>query len=162
MTRVLLVALCALLVALALFGMRHGWRSRLAAQAHLPALPAVPDRLGAPTLSTTGLYVGSSFASSWQDRVLHGSLGERADASLELHDAGVLIRRHGADDVFVPRAAVVGARLAPGLAGKVVGEGGLLVLRWRLGVALIDSGFRADDKSTYVAWVRRLDGKVSA
>jgi hypothetical protein len=43
-----------------------------------------------------------------------------------------------------------------------VGEGGLLVLRWQLGGALVDTGFRADDKTAYPEWVATLNGKVNA
>jgi hypothetical protein len=162
MTRAVLVLLCVALVALAVFGMRRGWRHRLADQAHLPPLPAVPPELGDPLVTSTGVYVGTTFAASWQDRVLHAALGERAAAVASLHDAGLLVDRQGSGAIFVPREAWVEARLAPGLAGKVMGDGGLLVLRWRLGTAVLDSGFRADDKTTYPAWVRAINGKVPA
>jgi hypothetical protein len=162
MTRVLLVLLCVVLVLLALVGMRIGWRNRLARQADLPTLPSVPADLGPALLSNPGLYVGSTFAASWQDRVLHGGLGDRADAVASLHGAGLLIERQGSAPVFVPRSAWVEARLAPGLAGKVVGEGGLLVLRWRLGPAQVDTGFRADDKTSYPEWVQTINGRVNA
>ena len=160
MTRALLVILCVLLLALALLGMRRGWRSRLAQQADLPALPAVPDDLGAVLLTASGLYVGTTFAASWQDRVAHGGLGARADTTASLHPSGLLLERQGSESVFIPAATFIEARLAPGLAGKVMGEGGLLVLRWRLGAAELDTGFRADDKTTYPAWVNAINGKV--
>jgi hypothetical protein len=162
MTRALLVLLCLVLLAVALLGMRRGWRNRLDGQRELPPLPPVPADLGEPELTGTGLYVGTTFARSWQDRVLHGRLGERAETVAALHPAGLLLDRQGSPAVFVPRTAWVEARLAPGLAGKVMGEGGLLVLRWRLGEAEVDTGFRADDKTTYPAWVRAINGKVDA
>ncbi len=163
MTRLLLVLACVLLIALLLLGMRLGWRNRMMRQATLPGLPAIPDSLGEPLLlPMTGLYVGTTFASSWQDRVVHAGLGERAEATARLYDSGVLIERQGSDPVFVPRADVTGARLAPGLAGKVVGAGGLLVIGWRLGDAQLDTGLRADDKTVYPDWVRALNAKVEA
>jgi hypothetical protein len=162
MIRLILVLLFAVLIVLALLGMRRGWRNRLRRQTDLPALAVVPADLGEPQLTSTGLYVGTTFAASWQDRVLHGGLGERAAAVASLHAAGLLVARQGSDAIFVPRAAWVEARLAPGLAGKVMGDGGLLVLRWRLGSTLVDTGFRADDKTTYPAWVRTINGKVLA
>ena len=163
MTRALLVLSCVAALVLVLVGLRRGWRSRLARQAHLPPLPVVPLELGGPSLRATGLYVGTAFASSWQDRVLHGGLGERAAAAASLHPAGLLLTRQGAEPLFVPRAAWIEARLAPALAGKVMGEGGLLVLRWRLGESELDTAFRADDKTTYPQWVRAINnGKVSA
>lgn len=163
MTRLLLVLACLVLVVLLLLGMRWGWRNRMMRQSGLPQPPAVPDALGEPELApVTGLYVGTTFATSWQDRVVHAGLGDRADATLTLYRAGVLVERQGTTPVFLPRVDVREARLAPGLAGKVVGAGGLLVIGWRLGEADLDTGFRADDKSAYPALVRALNTKVDA
>jgi hypothetical protein len=153
-TRFLLVLALVALLLLLLAGMRWGWRNRLRRQAGLPALPPVPDAPGVPLLGPlTGEYVGTTFAGRWQDRVVHAGLGVPAQAEISLHEAGLLLRRAGAADVFVPRADLVGIRVAPGLAGRVVGHGGLLVLTWRLGGVELDSGLRADDKSAYPDWV---------
>lgn len=157
MTRVWLVLICLALLGLALVGMRLGWRNRGRRQADLPVLPNVPDQLGEPALPPLdGVYVGTAFVSSWQDRVVHGGLGARANATVSAHPEGVLIDREGAGPVFLPAASITGSRLAPGLAGKVVGPGGLLVISWRLGEAELDTGFRADDKTVYPDWVRAL------
>ena len=53
-------------------------------------------------------------------------------------------------------------RLAPGLAGKVVGARGLLVVRWRLADWVLDTGFRADDERGYPDWLRAIAGLVLA
>src|SRR5689334_23204637 len=141
MIRLLLVLACLALVLLVLVGMRVGWRNRERRQASLPPLPAVPACLGAQRLPpVSGVYVGTTFAASWQDRVVHGGLGRRADATLTLFDSGALVDRAGADPVFVPSRDLVDARLEPALAGKVMGAGGLLVLRWQLGEHELDTG----------------------
>lgn len=163
MTRVLLVLLCLAVLALAVLGMRLGWRNRLRRQAGLPALPTAPADLGAPILpSLTGVYVGTTFASSWQDRVLHAGLGERATATATGHAEGILITREGAAPIFIPTEAITHADLRPALAGKVVGQGGLLVISWRLGDALLDTALRADDKTAYPTWVRLISAEVTA
>ena len=156
MTRVLLVLLCVALVALSLLGMWLGWRHRRQSQSFLPRLPQVPHDLGTPSLSSTGLYVGTTFATSWQDRIVHESLGARAHGTATLYPSGLVIERAGAEPVFVPKGDLVDVRLAPGLAGKVMGDGGLLVARWRLGETELDTAFRADDKSSYPDWLRAL------
>ena len=162
MMRLVLVLLCVAFVLLAVFGMRRGWTNRGRRQANLALPPPVPEQLGPPTApSMTGLYVGTTYASSWQDRIVHGRLGVRADADATVSADGVLIERSGADPVFIPAAAISGVRLAPGLAGKVVGEGGLLVVRWRLGDAEVDTGLRGDDRSLYPAWVHAIDEIVA-
>ena len=45
------------------------------------------------------------------------------------------------------------ARLDKGIAGKVLTEGGLLVVTWAHGDRLIDSGFRSDHAAEHAAWV---------
>jgi hypothetical protein len=162
MTRAFLVLACAIALGLLLVGLRQGWRNRGRRQAGLGALPAAPAGLGAPLLEPqTGLYVGTTYAASWQDRVVHAGLGIRAAATASLHSEGVLIDRQGADAIFLPAGDVIEARLAPGLAGTVVGAGGLLVVQWRLGDAVLDTGFRADDKTSYPSWVRAISKWVS-
>ena len=63
--------------------------------------------------------------------------------------------------MFLPVRNLVGARLATGLAGKVVGAGGLLVVSWRLGEAELDTGFHPDDKAAYPDWVRAINAEVA-
>jgi hypothetical protein len=162
MTRTILVIVCVVVLLLTLLAMRTGWRNRMARQSVLPALPVRPADLGAEVLRADGLYVGTTYSSSWQDRVVHAGLGERAAATAVLSGAGLMLDRDGAPAIFVPRSAFIEARLAPGLAGKVMGEGGLLVLRWRLGEAELDTAFRADDKTTYPAWVSAINERVTA
>lgn len=162
MIRSLLVLGCLLLLALAMLGMRRGWRNRLGRQRGLPSPPRVPESLGAPVLPPlSGVYVGTTFASSWQDRVVHAGLGVPSKAALTLYPQGALLDRDGAEPVFLPASSITAARLAPGLAGAVVGEGGLLVIGWRLGDAHLDTGLRADDKNAYPAWVRTINTKVA-
>lgn len=157
MTRLLLVLGCVILFALVLLGLRLGWQHRARRQSSLPALPPAPADLGAIRLAPmTGLYVGTAYATSWQDRVVVGGLGRRAAATATLHAAGLLIERDGDEQVFIAADDIVDAGLAAGLAGKVVGAGGLLVVRWRLGADQLDTGLRADDKTAYPDWVRAL------
>lgn len=164
MIRVLLIVICVESLLLVLVAMAWGWHRRGARQVPLLGeLPVAPADLGARQQEPiTGLYVGTTFAGSWQDRVVAGGLGRRADATATLFAGGVVIERQGEASVFLPGAAITGARLAPGLAGKVVGAGGLLVVQWRWNGHDLDTGFRADDKRAYVAWVAALQREVAA
>jgi len=160
--RTVLVIACVVVLLLLVAGMRWGWNNRLKRQAGLPELLPPPATLGAPLLAPlTGVYVGTTFAASWQDRVVHGGLGVQAELTATWHPEGLLLARAGAEAIFLPAAAITGARLAPGLAGKVVGAGGLLVISWNLGDHALDTGVRADDKSAYPTWVRAIETKVS-
>ncbi|MER6980300.1 hypothetical protein ABT317_25850, partial [Streptomyces carpinensis] len=62
-----------------------------------------------------------------------------------------------AADFFVPAAQLRGARLDKGIAGKVLTEGGLLVVTWAHGERLIDSGFRSDRAAEHTEWVEAIN-----
>ena len=139
------------LVALAL----RGWRRRGRAQAQLLGdFPAVPGELGEPLLGpTTGVYVGSTLAPRWATRVAVGDVGDRAAVEFSRYRQGILLRRAGASSIWIPDEAITAVRTEHGLAGKVMTRDGVLVIRWTLpSGAELDSGLRADDKSSYPEW----------
>jgi hypothetical protein len=127
------VTILVVLGALLLTGMAVGWRRRVHGPTDVPAPPAVPDdaALGAArTAALDATYVSTTRAGDWLDRVGAHGLGVRSAATVQVFDAGVLLRRRGAPDVFVPRAALRGVGTSGGMAGKVVGGEGLVVLTW--------------------------------
>lgn len=125
------VTLLVALAALALTGMALGWRRRVRGTSDVPAPPAVPDDLGAArTGEFDATYVSTTRAGDWLDRVAAHGLGVRSAATVSVHDAGVLVRRRGAPDLFVPGAALRAVGTSGGMAGKVVGGDGLLILTW--------------------------------
>ncbi|PRH79523.1 hypothetical protein C6N75_09100 [Streptomyces solincola] len=145
-----------LFVALVYWLMRQGWKWRGSLQSDLPELPEIPDAPGAPRLTMTGRYHGSTTAGQWLDRIVARGLGTRSRVELTLTDAGLSVVRPGDRDFFVPAAQVRGARLDKGIAGKVLAEGGLLVVTWEHGGRLLDSGFRSDTAAEHTAWVEAL------
>ena len=143
-------------------------RRRLAARTRdtVPVPPEVPEDLGALRLGPLdATYVSSTLAGDWLARVGAHHLGDRSTAHVSVHDAGVLVERDGAPDVFAPVAALRGVGLAPGMAGKYVGADGLVVVTWedpeRDGVPAValDTGLRTrhePDRSRLVDAVRHL------
>ncbi len=124
--------------------MRHGWRRRAARQSALPALPPVPDEPGADLVEPTpGSYLATTTARAWLDRIVVHGLGVRSLGTLRVLDAGVVIERVGAPDLFVPREALRGVRTERAIAQYVYAPGGVLVLTWAYGEAEVDTGFRA-------------------
>ncbi|MFI6684396.1 hypothetical protein [Streptomyces sp. NPDC050485] len=164
-----------LFVALVYWLMRQGWQWRGRLQSDLPALPArpspaaaldgggkpplhgMPETPGEATLKLSGRYHGSTTAGQWLDRIVAHGLGVRSKAELTLTDAGLDVVRPGANDFFVPADRLREARLDKGIAGKVLTEGGLLVVTWQHGDRLIDSGFRSDRAEQHTAWVEAIN-----
>ncbi|MFI1867085.1 PH-like domain-containing protein [Streptomyces jumonjinensis] len=150
-----------LFIALVYWLMRQGWKWRGALQSGLPALPAAPERAGTARQVMTGRYHGSTTAGQWLDRIVAHGLGVRSRAELTLTDAGVEVVRPGASDFFIPQAALREARLDKGIAGKVLAEGGLLIVTWEHGGTLIDSGFRSDAAAEHGEWVTALNHLIN-
>ncbi|WP_079125541.1 hypothetical protein [Streptomyces lushanensis] len=146
-----------LFVALVYWLMRQGWKWRGSLQSGLPELPVAPAAPGPATLTMTGRYHGSTTAGQWLDRIVAHGLGARSRVELTLTDSGLEVVRPGANDFFVPAAQLREARLDKGIAGKVLAEGGLLIVTWEHGGTLIDSGFRSDRSAEHTAWVEAVN-----
>lgn len=163
-----MAAILALLIAVLIQAMMRGWRRRVQRQAELiGTLPPLPDTVG-PALApaTKGLYIGSTLAPHWNDRVAAGDLGFRAKAVLTRYPEGIMLQRTGAGPVWIPDDAIAEIRTVKNLAGKVIfgGRSGaagaqtqshdaILAIRWRLPSGTeIDTGFRADNRSDYAKW----------
>ncbi|MGW1806791.1 PH-like domain-containing protein [Streptomyces sp. NPDC002078] len=146
-----------LFIALVYWLMREGWKWRGTLQSDLPAPPSAPEETGPARLELSGRYHGSTTAGQWLDRIVAHGLGTRSRAELTLTDQGLEVERPGASDFFIPTGALRGARLDKGIAGKVLTEGGLLVVTWELGDKLIDSGFRSDHAAEHTEWVDTLN-----
>lgn len=140
--------------------MRQGWKWRGSLQSDLPELPQAPEEPVADDdvrLRLSGRYHGSTTAGQWLDRIVAHGLGVRSRVELTLTDAGVDVVRPGATDFFVPAGRLRAARLDKGIAGKVLAEGGLLILTWQHGDRLLDSGFRSDRAAEHAGWVEAIN-----
>jgi hypothetical protein len=151
-----LAAILALLIAVIIQAMMRGWRRRVERQAQLiGTLPPLPDSVG-PALvpATKGLYIGSTLAPHWNDRVAAGDLGFRAKAVLTRYPEGIMLQRTGAGPIWIPDDAISEIRTEKNLAGKALTHEGILAIRWRLPSGTeIDTGFRADDRGDYAKWL---------
>ncbi|MCD0481194.1 hypothetical protein LO771_01890 [Streptacidiphilus sp. ASG 303] len=150
-----------LLVVLVYWLMRQGWNWRSTLQSDLPPLPEPPEDPGPVLLTATGRYHGTTRAGEWLERIVAHGLGARSLAELTLTERGLLARRPGAGDLWIPAGDLAGARTDSGIAGKVV-PSGLLVVTWRLGDTRLDSGFRADHPDQHPAWVAAIDRIAAA
>ncbi|WP_019059739.1 PH-like domain-containing protein [Streptomyces prunicolor] len=151
----------ALFIALVYWLMREGWKWRGTLQGDLPELPAAPEEPGEVKLTMSGRYHGSTTAGQWLDRIVAHGLGTRSRVELTLTEAGLDVVRPGATDFFIPAGALREALLGKGIAGKVLSEGGLLVVTWAHGDRLIDSGFRSDHAAEHAEWVDTLNSMLN-
>jgi hypothetical protein len=149
------------LIALVYWLMRRGWKRRGSLQADLPEPHKLPEHPGEPRLALTGRYHGSTTAGQWLDRIVAHGLGVRSRVELTLTDAGLEVVRPGATDFLIPLDAVRGARLDKGIAGKVLADGGLLVVTWEHGGTLVDSGFRSERAAEHNEWVSTLNHLIN-
>ncbi|WP_433869395.1 transporter [Saccharopolyspora sp. CA-218241] len=161
MDRLIWVLLTIVLIALVFWAMRRGWVNRVRRQqAVLAEFPAPPAELGTVELrpAMTGMYVGTTRAPDWQDRIAVGDIGHRSEGVARLHPSGLLLERTGATALWIPAESIVDARRDHKLANKVVPGAGLLVVRWRLGETELDTGFRFDDKAEHEPWAEAVRG----
>ena len=154
--RLFWTAVCALVLVAVITLMWRGWRRRVARQGDVPPLPAVPPSLGSPTTEAEVVYVVTTTAGDWLDRIAARGLGMRSRAALAVHPAGVLIDRDGAPALWIPAGQLRGARRGRGMAGKFTEEGGLVVLTWLHGDRLLDTGVRALERDRHTELVAAI------
>ena len=164
MTRALAVGLLALLVLLVWAADARrmapaGGAGRSASWGCRRCPPRPSSRRAPLTDDADGVYVSTTTAGDWLDRVAAHGLGARSAATMAVTTAGVSWLRQGAPDVFASAVSLRGARREPGMAGKFVPPAGLVVVTWRLGEVDLDTGFRpasAGDADRLVQAVERL------
>ena len=108
-TWLVMASLLVLAIAALSQAMVRGWRRRAQQQAKIiGTLPSLPDTVGQAVVSATkGLYVGSTLAPKWNDRVAAGDLGYRAKAVVTRYPEGIMLQRKGAGPIWIPDDAVV-------------------------------------------------------
>ena len=151
-----MAAVLVLLIALVIRQLTRGWLHRAQRQMVLIGrLPALPDSVGPAIISATkGLYVGSTLAPSWLDRIAVGDLGDRGKATLTRYPEGIMVQRSGATPIWIPDESITAIRTERGIAGKALTHDGILAIRWRLPSGTeIDTGFRGDDRRELAQWV---------
>lgn len=139
--------------------MLRGWRGRQRRQGDLPPPPPAPVERGHVVVGAVpGLFVGTTSAGQWLDRIAVHHLSDRSAGWLTVTADGVVIEREGLPDLYLPHGALLAAGPGDAIAGKVVGRDGLLLLTWRLGGRTVQSGFRAGDHARH----RRLADAITA
>jgi hypothetical protein len=148
-------AVLVVVIAVVIQLMMRGWRRRAQRQAEaIGDLPNVPDAVGPALATIRGLYCGCTVSPAWNERIAVRDLGYRSKAVMTRYPEGILVQRVRATPIWIPQESITGIRMERRIAGKVVARIGILVIRWRLPSGLeIDTGFRANDRVQYDAWL---------
>lgn len=130
------------LLTLCYLGMLKGWKSRQRRQGGLTPPPFPPHDLD-DSGAIEGVYVATTTAYDWMDRIAVHGLGVRSRAAVVVADDGVAILRTAAPSLFIPADELLAVRTAQGIAGKVGAESaGLVVFTWQHDGHRLDTGFR--------------------
>ena len=159
MDRLLLTLGTLALALVAYAGMLKGWRARQGRQSDLPAPPVPTSEAAVVAGPVPGLFVGTTGADSWLDRVAVHHLSTRAAAQALVAEDGVHVDRAGLPELFVPWSDLDRADVETALGGKVVSTG-MLVLTWRLGDRVLRSAFRADDRDAHTLLLNAITTTV--
>lgn len=142
--RFILLGVTILIGLLLLALMLVGWTRRRRRQRDLATLAPTPS-LPAGATAHGAKYVATTAAGDPYDRITAGGLAFRGYASVEVHATGVLVRRVGEVELWIPTADLIDAGRATWTIDRVVEPGGLTMLRWRLGDREVDTYLRLDD-----------------
>ncbi|WP_432523782.1 ABC transporter permease [Kineococcus sp. SYSU DK006] len=158
--RVLAVVLLVLVLLLLWRMMFMGYRGRALRQRQELPRPIGSRDWKAMREAVEGVYVSTTDAENSLDRIAAHGLGTRSAVAVGFLPEGIGFLREGARSFVVPLADVVGVGHGPGMVGKWMGRGdGLLVLRWKLGGRVVDTGVkprRAADGPRFAAQVEDL------
>jgi len=128
--------------------MLKGWRARQDRQQDLPEPPVAAGRARALAAPVPGLFVGTTSATDWLDRIAVHRLSDRSTADLVVAEDGVHLVREGLPELFIPLPELEAVSIEQSLAGKVV-SGGMLVLTWHLGARTLATAFRATEHAAH-------------
>ena len=142
--RFILLGVTILIGLLLLSLMLVGWGRRRRRQRGLAPIQPTPALPTGAALHG-GKYVATTAAGDPYDRITTGGLAFRGNATAAVHPAGVLVRRTGEVDLWIPSADLIDAGRATWTIDRVVEPDGLTMLRWRLGDREVDTYLRLDE-----------------
>jgi hypothetical protein len=156
------VAVAVLVVAVLLLWrmMFMGYRARARRQDRLPRPGGARD-WAALTDVLEGVYVSTTDAENALDRIAAHGLGTRSAVEVGIVDDGVGFLRPGARSFVVPAQDIVGVGQGRGMVGKWIGrDDGLVVLRWRLGDRVVDTGIKPRHPADGARFATRVEELV--
>jgi hypothetical protein len=146
-----------LFVLLAFFAV-ISWRRRIVAQEKVLAKPLA---LRSSCSGNKCFYVATTFANSPLKRVIAYGLAHRGLAKLAVSQDGIQVERIGEFGFFIPFSDLIGTSTGAAVIDRAVENDGLVVIKWKLGTAELESHFRFVDaklRTDTIAALSSLEG----
>ncbi|MFD0481130.1 hypothetical protein ACFQ46_00870 [Kineococcus sp. GCM10028916] len=138
-----------------------GYRGRALRQRRDLPRPVGARDWKAMSRSVEGIYVSTTDAENALDRIAAHGLGSRSAVQLGFVEEGIGFLRQGARSFVVPVGDVLGVGHGPGMVGKWIGkEKGLIVLRWKLGDRVVDTGVKPRHPAEGAAFAEQVEELV--
>lgn len=130
------------LLTLCYLGILHGWRALERRRGAMAAPPPPPRDLDTSE-AIEGVYVATTTAYDWSERIAAHGLEVRSRAAVVIDVDGIAVLRSAAPSFFIPAEQLLAVRTARGIAGKAGTEAaGLVVFTWQHDGFRLDTGFR--------------------
>lgn len=154
-----IVILTSIIIGLISLGLFFGRRNRTKRQHYVPIPADIPaDVLDQqPDTIVQGTYVSTVLGQELLERVTAHRLGNRAEAQIEVHPAGVALLRAGEPNIFIPAADILQITTVSGIAGKFVEKDGILAITWNLGDIEVTTGLRTETSTAHQQLHTALD-----
>ena len=143
------------IISVAVWAMWRNWSKRVRRQSWVE-LPTLPGKDFTAEQEFLARYVASVATEDWLDRIAAHGLGGPGRAEVEVAQPGVLIRREGALDLFLPSADIVEVTSAKGIAQEVYERDGIVAITWRSGGRQVTTGLRMAHSADHGAMIRAV------
>jgi hypothetical protein len=141
--RAFLTLIMFVLIGLSFWGMRIGWKNRSRQDIELPStdIPAGAIKFTEPLLAR---FAGTTTSGSWLDRITNFDLGTPRGVDLQVFNTGIYLSDQSQFSLWIAKEQITNIATKQGIAGDVVEKDGMLVITWKLGDLLVDSGLRVN------------------
>lgn len=158
MERTLLTLAVVATIALSFLGMWIGWRRKQNREVApiQTALPTGSKELTEPVLAR---FAGSTTSGNWLDRVTNYGLGTPRGITFQIFETGIFIQDEHQPETFklwIPKSDIQSSITKRGIAGDVVEKNGMIIVTWKLGDLLLDTGVRVSRHADHELIVNEL------
>lgn len=145
--------------ALVVWLMWRNWRGRADRQSWV-VLPTLPGKDFESDYEFLARYVASVSTEDWLDRIAVHGLGVPGRSEVLVGSTGVLLRREGALDLFLPAGDILEVTSAKGIAQEVYERDGIVAITWRSGGRSVTTGLRMPGSADHVGLIRVVSALI--